>query len=31
MTGTPQDFAALIATETPKWAAVVKKADIKLE
>jgi tripartite-type tricarboxylate transporter receptor subunit TctC len=31
MTGTPADFAALIATETPKWAAVVKKADIKLE
>jgi len=31
MTGTPQDFAALIATETPKWAAVVKAAHVRLE
>ena len=31
MTGTPADFAALIATETPKWAAVVKAAGIKIE
>jgi tripartite-type tricarboxylate transporter receptor subunit TctC len=31
MTGTPADFAALIAAETPKWAAVVKAAAIKIE
>ena len=31
MTGTPQDFAALIAAETPKWAAVVKAAHVRLE
>jgi tripartite-type tricarboxylate transporter receptor subunit TctC len=31
MTGTPEDFAALIAAETPKWAAVVKAAGIKIE
>jgi tripartite-type tricarboxylate transporter receptor subunit TctC len=31
MAGTPQDFAALIATETPKWAAVVKAAHVRLE
>jgi tripartite-type tricarboxylate transporter receptor subunit TctC len=31
MTGTPADFAALIAAETPKWAAVVKAAGIKIE
>ena len=31
MTGTPEDFAKLIAAETPKWAAVVKAAGIKLE
>jgi tripartite-type tricarboxylate transporter receptor subunit TctC len=31
MSGTPQDFAALIATETPKWAAVVKAAHVRIE
>jgi tripartite-type tricarboxylate transporter receptor subunit TctC len=31
MTGTPADFAALIATETPKWTAVVKAAGIRIE
>jgi tripartite-type tricarboxylate transporter receptor subunit TctC len=31
MTGTPADFAALIAAEMPKWAAVVKAAGIKIE
>jgi tripartite-type tricarboxylate transporter receptor subunit TctC len=31
MTGTPEDFAALIAAETPKWAAVVKAAGLKIE
>src|SRR5690242_2867065 len=31
MIGTPADFAALIATEVPKWAAVVKAAGIKIE
>jgi len=31
MTGTTADFAALIAAETPKWAAVVKAAAIKIE
>ena len=31
MTGTPADFAALIAAETPKWAAVVKAAGIRIE
>jgi tripartite-type tricarboxylate transporter receptor subunit TctC len=31
MTGTPEDFARLIAAETPKWAAVVKAAGIRLE
>ncbi len=31
MTGTPADFAALIAAETPKWAAVVRTAGIKIE
>jgi tripartite-type tricarboxylate transporter receptor subunit TctC len=31
MTGTPRDFAALIASETPKWAAVVKAAHVRLE
>jgi tripartite-type tricarboxylate transporter receptor subunit TctC len=29
--GTPADFAALIATEVPKWAAVVKAAGIRIE
>jgi len=31
MIGTSADFAALIATEVPKWAAVVKAAGIKIE
>jgi tripartite-type tricarboxylate transporter receptor subunit TctC len=31
MTGTPAEFAALIAAETPKWAAVVKAAGIRIE
>jgi len=31
MTGTPADLAALIAAETPKWAAVIKTAGIRLE
>jgi tripartite-type tricarboxylate transporter receptor subunit TctC len=31
MTGTPADFAALIAAETPKWTAVVKAAGIRIE
>jgi tripartite-type tricarboxylate transporter receptor subunit TctC len=31
MIGTPADFAALIAIEVPKWAAVVKAAGIKIE
>jgi tripartite-type tricarboxylate transporter receptor subunit TctC len=31
MTGTPEDFAALIAAETPKWAAVIKAAGIRIE
>jgi tripartite-type tricarboxylate transporter receptor subunit TctC len=31
MTGTPDAFAALIAAEMPKWAAVVKAAGIRLE
>jgi tripartite-type tricarboxylate transporter receptor subunit TctC len=29
--GTIEDFAALLATEAPKWAAVVKAAGIKIE
>ena len=29
--GMPEDFARLIAAETPKWAAVVKAASIKIE
>ncbi len=29
--GTPQEFAALIAAETPKWAAVVKSAGIRID
>lgn len=31
MIGTPEEFAALIAAETPKWAAVVKAAGIRIE
>ena len=31
MTGTPAEFGALIAAETPKWAAVVKAAGIRIE
>jgi tripartite-type tricarboxylate transporter receptor subunit TctC len=31
MTGTPADFVGLIAAETPKWAAVVKAAGIRIE
>jgi len=31
MIGTPAEFAALIAAETPKWAAVVKAAGIRIE
>jgi tripartite-type tricarboxylate transporter receptor subunit TctC len=30
-TGSPQDFAALIASELPKWAAIVKLAGAKIE
>ena len=29
--GSPEDFAAFIAAETQKWAAVVKAANIKVE
>jgi hypothetical protein len=29
--GTIEDFAALLAAEAPKWAAVVKAAGIKIE
>ena len=29
--GTPQDFAAMIASEIPKWAAVVRSAGIKID
>jgi tripartite-type tricarboxylate transporter receptor subunit TctC len=29
--GTTEEFAALLATEAPKWAAVVKAAGIKIE
>jgi tripartite-type tricarboxylate transporter receptor subunit TctC len=29
--GTPEDFAAFIATEAPKWAAVVTSSGLKLE
>ncbi len=29
--GSPEDFAAFMAAETQKWAAVVKAADIKAE
>jgi tripartite-type tricarboxylate transporter receptor subunit TctC len=29
--GTPRDFAAMIASEIPKWAAVVRSAGIKIE
>ncbi|UUZ70055.1 tripartite tricarboxylate transporter substrate binding protein [Polaromonas sp. P2-4] len=29
--GSPQEFAALIRSDTAKWAAVVKRADIKLD
>jgi tripartite-type tricarboxylate transporter receptor subunit TctC len=31
MTGTPAEFTALIAAETPKWAAVIKAAGIRIE
>jgi hypothetical protein len=31
LTGTPAAFAALIAAETPKWAAVAKAAGIRIE
>jgi tripartite-type tricarboxylate transporter receptor subunit TctC len=31
MTGTPAELAALIAAETPKWAAVVKAAGTRIE
>ena len=31
MIGTPAEFAALIAAETPKWAAVIKAAGIRIE
>ena len=30
-TGTPADFAAFIAAEVPKWAAVVKLAGVKID
>jgi tripartite-type tricarboxylate transporter receptor subunit TctC len=30
-TGSPQDFAALIASELPKWAAIVKLAGARIE
>jgi tripartite-type tricarboxylate transporter receptor subunit TctC len=29
--GSPQDFAALIAEETPRWAAVVKAAGVRID
>ena len=29
--GTPEEFAALIRSEIPKWTAVIKQADIKVE
>ena len=29
--GTPQDFAAFLAAEVPKWAALVKLAGAKVE
>jgi tripartite-type tricarboxylate transporter receptor subunit TctC len=29
--GSPQDFAALIAEETPRWAAVVKAAGVRVD
>ena len=29
--GTPEQFAALIKTDLPKWAAIIKKANIKIE
>jgi tripartite-type tricarboxylate transporter receptor subunit TctC len=29
--GSPQDFAALIAQETPRWAAVVKAAGVRID
>jgi tripartite-type tricarboxylate transporter receptor subunit TctC len=29
--GSPQDFAALIAEETPRWAAVVKTAGVRVD
>jgi hypothetical protein len=31
MRGTPAEFAALIAAETPKWAAVINAAGIRIE
>ena len=30
-TGTPQDFAAFIAEETQKWAAIIKSSGLKLD
>jgi tripartite-type tricarboxylate transporter receptor subunit TctC len=29
--GTPQDFAATLAADLPRWAAVVRAADIRLD
>ena len=31
MTGTPEDFARLIRSETEKWSRIIKAADIKPE
>ena len=29
--GTPEEFSALVRRETPKWAAVIKRASVKVD